>query len=69
MAANQIVKYENVSDQVLAKIKSFQEVGLQLPANYAVDNAMKAAWLVLQETHFLTWCFKDCQSTRSRATS
>ena len=50
MAANQTVKYENVSDQVLAKIKSFQEVGLQLPANYAVDNAMKAAWLVLQET-------------------
>lgn len=49
-ANNQIVKYENVSDQVLAKIKSFQEVGLQLPANYAVDNAMKAAWLVLQET-------------------
>lgn len=50
MAANQLVKYENVSDQVLAKIKSFQEVGLQLPANYAIDNAMKAAWLVLQET-------------------
>lgn len=49
-ANNQIVKYENVSDQVLAKIKSFQQVGLQLPANYAVDNAMKAAWLVLQET-------------------
>jgi recombination protein RecT len=49
-ANNQIVKYENVSDQVLAKIKSFQEVGLQLPANYAVDNAMKAAWLILQET-------------------
>lgn len=49
MAAN-VVKYENVSEQVLAKIKQFQEVGLQLPANYAVDNAMKAAWLVLQET-------------------
>lgn len=49
MAANQVIKYENVSEQVLAKIKSFQEVGLQLPANYAVDNAMKAAWLVLQD--------------------
>ena len=50
MATNQIIKYENVSEQVLAKIKSFQQVGLQLPSGYAVDNAMKAAWLVLQET-------------------
>lgn len=41
---------KNISDQVLAKIKNFEQVGLQLPANYAIDNAMKAAWLVLQDT-------------------
>lgn len=44
------VMQKNISDQVLARIKSFEQVGLQLPANYAVDNALKAAWLVLQET-------------------
>ena len=49
-ANNQLVKYENVSEQVLAQIKEFQSVGLQLPANYAIDNAMKGAWLVLQQT-------------------
>lgn len=41
---------KNISDQVLSKIKGFESAGLQLPANYAVDNAMKAAWLVLQDT-------------------
>ena len=44
------VYQKNISDQVLAKIKNFEQVGLQHPANYAIDNAMKAAWLVLQDT-------------------
>ena len=34
------VYQKNISDQVLAKIKNFEQVGLQLPANYAIDNAM-----------------------------
>ncbi len=41
---------KNISEQVLAKIKQFESVGLQLPKSYSLDNAMKAAWLVLQET-------------------
>lgn len=44
-------KYDNISDQVLAKIEQFQQDGgLRLPANYSVENHMKSAWLVLQST-------------------
>lgn len=44
-------KYDNISDQVLARIEHFQqEGGLRLPANYSVENHMKSAWLVLQAT-------------------
>lgn len=44
-------KYDNISDQVLAKIEQFQQDGgLRLPANYSVENHMKSAWLVLQAT-------------------
>lgn len=44
-------KYDNISDQVLAKIERFQQDGgLRLPANYSVENHMKSAWLVLQAT-------------------
>ncbi len=46
-----IKKYDNISDQVLAKIERFQQDGgLRLPANYSVENHMKSAWLVLQAT-------------------
>lgn len=46
-----IKKYDNISDQVLAKIEQFQQDGgLRLPANYSVENHMKSAWLVLQAT-------------------
>ena len=46
-----IVKYENISEQVLARVNTFTEDGgLKLPKNYAVQNHMKSAWLVLQET-------------------
>lgn len=48
---NQVIRYENVADQVLAKIKNLQSMdALSLPKNYAVDNALKAAWLKIQET-------------------
>lgn len=47
---NQVIRYENVADQVLAKIKNLQSMdALSLPKNYAVDNALKAAWLKIQE--------------------
>lgn len=46
-----IVKFDNISDQVLAKINAFtRDGGLLLPENYSVANNMKSAWLVLQET-------------------
>lgn len=48
---NQVVQYENVADKVLARIKEMESIdALNLPKNYAVENALKAAWLVLQET-------------------
>lgn len=47
-----IAKYENISEQVLAKIERFQADGsLILPKNYSVENHMKSAWLVLQGTN------------------
>lgn len=63
---NQVVQYENVADKVLARIKQMESIdALHLPKNYAVDNALKAAWLELQETEdrahnkALTVCTKD----------
>lgn len=46
-----IQRYENVSEQVLARIEQFQaDGGLVLPKNYSVENHMKSAWLILQAT-------------------
>lgn len=46
-----VVKYENISDQVLEKVNKFTaDGGLILPKNYSVENNMKSAWLILQET-------------------
>lgn len=46
-----VAKFENIADKVLAKIEKLQGTGdLHLPKNYAVENHLKAAWLVLQET-------------------
>lgn len=53
MAENkqEVAKYNNIADEVLNRIESLQSTGnLHLPANYAVDNHLKAAWLILQET-------------------
>ena len=45
-----LVKKETV-DIVAARVREFQEHGqLHLPANYSAENAMKSAWLILQNT-------------------
>lgn len=42
---------KDVVDTVLSKIKDFEEAGeLRLPANYSAVNALKSAWLILQDT-------------------
>jgi len=42
---------KNLSDQVLNRVKDLEkENNLQFPANYSYANALKSAWLVLQET-------------------
>lgn len=47
----ELKKFENVTERVLDRIEKFQADGaLILPANYAVENHMKSAWLVLQAT-------------------
>ena len=57
---------KDVVDVVAKKVEGFIAAGeLHLPANYSPDNAMKAAWLILQETldkdkkPVLTACSKD----------
>lgn len=40
----------NVTDQVNQYISSEQDNGLALPADYSLNNALKAAWFKLQET-------------------
>ncbi|GAA0344078.1 recombinase RecT [Oceanobacillus oncorhynchi subsp. oncorhynchi] len=45
-----LIKKDTV-DVVATKVKQFQEAGeLHFPANYSPENAMKSAWLILQET-------------------
>ncbi|MCJ0932955.1 recombinase [Virgibacillus halodenitrificans] len=45
-----LIKKDTV-DVVAGKVKEFQEQGdLHFPANYSPENAMKSAWLILQET-------------------
>ncbi len=55
-----------ISDQVLAKINQFQQAGaLTLPKDYSAENALKSAFLILQETvdrdknPVLTVCTKE----------
>jgi recombination protein RecT len=47
-----VVKEDKViTNQVLAKINQFQQNGeLTLPSSYSPENALKSAWLILQET-------------------
>lgn len=45
------VQEKTIADNVLARVNAFQREGtLVLPDSYAVENHLKAAWLVLQET-------------------
>jgi recombination protein RecT len=45
-----LIKSETI-DVVTAKVKEFQNKGeLYFPANYSPENALKSAWLMLQET-------------------
>ena len=51
-ATKAVVKYENISEQVLARISQFQaDGGMVLPKDYSVENHLKSAWLVLQATN------------------
>lgn len=48
---NAVQKYDNISEQVLARIEDFQKTGgMVLPKDYSVENHMKSAWLILQAT-------------------
>lgn len=50
-ATKAVQKYENISEQVLARIEDFQKSGgMVLPKDYSVENHMKSAWLILQAT-------------------
>lgn len=41
----------NITDSVLSRINTFQAAGeLRLPNDYIPENALKSAWLILQET-------------------
>ena len=45
------VKQKNITDNVLARIKEMEGDGIiQMPYNYSYQNALKSAYLVLQET-------------------
>lgn len=44
------VQQKNITEQVLAKIETFKQAGeLRLPADYSPENALKAAYLTLQD--------------------
>jgi len=42
---------ESIVDQILNKVSRFQtEGGLMLPGDYSAENAIRSAWLILQDT-------------------
>jgi len=44
------IQEKSITDEVWTRINSLQEKGeLQLPKNYSAANALKSAWLILQE--------------------
>lgn len=48
---NAVAAYRNVCDEVIARVNKMEEDKmLVLPKDYAVENHLKAAWLILQET-------------------
>jgi len=53
MSNNQLALVKkDVVDVVATKVREFQERGeIHFPANYSPENAMKSAWLILQNTY------------------
>ena len=46
-----IVAEKNITDNVLNRVAEMERQGaIQFPANYSYQNALKSAWLILQET-------------------
>ena len=61
-----VVSEKNISDGVLARVAELEKTGgLQIPRNYSAANAIKSAWLILQNTvdrdkhPVLTACTKE----------
>jgi len=52
MSNNQVaIKEKNIVDNVVNRVREFQKTGeLIFPENYIPENALKSAWLTLQET-------------------
>lgn len=49
-----VIAEKNIADSVMNKVKVFEETGtLNLPKDYSAANAIRAAWLILQETKTL----------------
>lgn len=68
--AKAVQKYENISEQVLARIDALTADGsMTLPGNYSVENHLRSAWLILQSTvtregkPALAVCTKDSVAT------
>lgn len=50
MAETTAVSKETISDKVLTNVQELQKVGgLAIPKNYSAENALKSAWLILQD--------------------
>ena len=50
-ASKAVQKYENISEQVMARIDALTADGsMTLPSNYSVENHLRSAWLILQST-------------------
>ncbi|GEK28880.1 recombinase RecT [Furfurilactobacillus siliginis] len=47
--ANEVINQKDITDQVSSRIKGLEQDGLQLPANYNANNALKAAWFTIQK--------------------
>ena len=49
-SATTAVQQKNITDKVLSKIQAFEDAKqINLPKDYSAANALKAAWLILQE--------------------
>lgn len=52
MEKKTLVKLESVADQVMMRIKEMESADMvRIPENYAVENSLKSAWLMLQQTN------------------